>query len=131
LAMMLAVANVLFKEDLYDKAFVEKFVESVGFAKWKDYVLGKAPGDMHGESPDGAIDRTPEWAEKICGVPAETIREFARLFAKSKPVYLGTGCSLGNKKPRGENFARATIALGAITGNIGILGGIELLYFFW
>ena len=57
--MFLAMANVLFKENLYDQAFVSKYVEPTGFAKWKDYVLGNTAG------PDGKIDRTPEWAEKI------------------------------------------------------------------
>ena len=75
LAMFLAMANVLFKENLYDQAFVSKYVEPTGFAKWKDYVLGNTAG------PDGKIDRTPEWAEKICGVPADTIRGLARFCA--------------------------------------------------
>ena len=69
--MMLAVANVLFKENLYNANFVSKYVEPTGFAKWKAYVLGQTAG------PDGAIDRTPEWAAPICGVPAATIRAFA------------------------------------------------------
>jgi anaerobic selenocysteine-containing dehydrogenase len=43
-AMYLAMAYVLFKEDLWDKGFVDRYVEPVGFSKWKDYVLGKADG---------------------------------------------------------------------------------------
>jgi len=34
------------------------------------------------------VDKTPQWAETICGVPAETITEFARLYARCKPVNL-------------------------------------------
>ena len=65
MAMMLAVANVLFKENLYNATYVSKFVEPTGFQKWKDYVLGNSSGydGTNGTtSPDGAIDRTPEWA---------------------------------------------------------------------
>jgi anaerobic dimethyl sulfoxide reductase subunit A len=91
-------------------------VEPVGFSKWKDYVLGNSAG------PDGAIDRTPEWAEKICGVPSETIREFARLYAKSKPTHWNVSWSFA-RLAYGENPARAAAALQAMTGNIGISGG--------
>lgn len=116
IAMMLAVANVLFKEDLYDKEYCAKFVEPTGLAKWKDYVLGVTGG------PDGAIDRTPEWAEKICAVPAETIREFARLYARSKPTLLMLGGAIV-RDYGGDIPARVCVALQAITGNIGIPGG--------
>lgn len=117
MAMLLAMANVLFKEDLYDKAYVEKFVEPTGFAKWRDYVLGKTPG------PDGAIDRTPEWAEGVCGVPAETIREFTRLYAKTKPVYFVMTFAASGRHPLGDLEARASMIIHMMTGNFGTLGG--------
>ena len=50
LAMLLAMANVLFKENLYDADYVAKFVEPTGFQKWKDYVLGRTVGS------DGKVD---------------------------------------------------------------------------
>jgi len=114
------MANVIFKEDLYDKEYVSKYVEPRGFELWRDYVLGKLEG------PDGKIDRTPEWAEKICGVPAETIRELARLYARSKPCHLNVSWAMA-RQPYGENVARAAIALHAITGNIGVPGGSSCL----
>ena len=40
-----------------------------------------------GEGEDG-IKKTPEWAAPICAVPADTIREFARLYGTEKPVHL-------------------------------------------
>lgn len=40
-----------------------------------------------GEGADG-IKKAPEWAAPICAVPAETIREFARLYGTTKPVHL-------------------------------------------
>lgn len=110
--LLIALANVLFKEDLYDKDFVARFVEPNGFKKWRDYVL----------SVDDGIDKTPEWAERICGVPAETISELARLYATSKPCYFRVHWSTA-RQVYGENTARVGMYLQAMTGNIGVPGG--------
>ena len=99
-AMMLAMANVLFKENLCDNEFIEKYIEPEGLARWKDYVLGTADG----------TDKTPEWAGNICGVPAETISEIARLIAKSKPVNFNLANSIG-RQFFGENPVRAAMYL--------------------
>ena len=72
--------------------------------------------------PDGAVDRTPEWAATICGVPAATIRAFAQLYASSKPTNLMLGIGIG-RASRGMNPVRAALCLQAMTGNIGISGG--------
>jgi anaerobic dimethyl sulfoxide reductase subunit A len=111
-AMMLAVAHVLLKEGLYDKAFVEEYVDAKGFEEWQRYILGEAD----------RIEKIPEWAEKICGVPAETIRGFARLYARMKPTWLWKGYGL-DRKSRGENTARAAAGLQAMMGYWGVAGG--------
>jgi anaerobic dimethyl sulfoxide reductase subunit A len=111
-SMMIAMANVWFKEDLWDKEYVAGNVESEGLKKWKNYVLGIDDGE----------DKTPSWAESICGVPAETIEKFARLYARSKPVNLIAAGSLG-RQFYGENPARAIMYLQALTGNTSIRGG--------
>jgi anaerobic dimethyl sulfoxide reductase subunit A len=111
-AMMLAVAHVLIKEDLYDKKFVEKYVDLPGFEEWRSHILGQKDG----------VEKTPEWAEKICAVPAETIREFARLYARMKPTWLWKGYGI-DRKSRGENTARGAASLQAIMGNWGVPGG--------
>ncbi|MDZ4344754.1 MAG: molybdopterin-dependent oxidoreductase, partial [Candidatus Binatia bacterium] len=111
-AMMLAVANVLIKENLYDKAFVEKYVDPVGFEEWRSHIFGEKDG----------IDKTPEWAEKVCAVPAETIRGFAHLYAQKKPTWLWKGYGI-DRKSRGENTARGAASLQAIMGNWGVAGG--------
>ena len=105
-AMMIAMANVWFKEDLCDKEFIKKWVDPEGVKRWKEYVLGTVDG----------VDKTPQWAENICGVPAKTITEFARLYARSKPVNLNTAWSLG-RQFFGENGIRAAMYLQALTGN--------------
>jgi anaerobic dimethyl sulfoxide reductase subunit A len=111
-AMMIAMANVWFKEDLCDKEYIDQYVETEGLQRWRDYVLGINDGE----------DKTPAWAERICGVPAETIEEFARLYANSKPVNLIAAGSLG-RQFYGENPARAVMYLQALTGNTSVRGG--------
>jgi len=107
-AMILAMAYIIFKEDLYNKEFCAKHVEPEGLNKWKKYVLGE----------EGGLAKTPEWAEEICGVPAETIVEFTRLYARMKPTYLWVNWSVA-RKSYGENVARAAAALQAIMGYFG------------
>lgn len=111
-AMMISIANVWFKENLWDKPFVDRWVDPEGLKRWMAYVLGTEDG----------VDKTPQWAETICGVPSETIQEFARLYAKSKPVNLNIAFSVG-RQFYGENPTRAAMYLQALTGNTFIPGG--------
>lgn len=111
MAMFMAMTNVLLKEDLWDRNFVAKYVEPIGFEKWRSYILGTEDG----------IEKTAEWAEGKCGVPAETIRYLTRLIAKRNPAWLW--CHWGvSRKSRGEQTVRAFAALQAILGYWGIPG---------
>ena len=111
-AMFLAMANVVFTEDWVDHEFVEKFVEPVGLEKWRRYVLGLEDG----------IGKTPEWAEGICAVPAETIRELTRLVAKDRrPAWMWNHYSV-NRKAQGEQTFKAFASLQAILGYWGTPG---------
>ena len=115
LAMELAVAQVLFEEDLYDHDYVAEWVEPVGFETWRAYCMGEG---------DDGIKKTPEWAAPICAVPAETIREFARLYGTTKPVHLQYFYSCA-KRHMGDYSAAASMLLQAMTGNIACAGGCE------
>lgn len=114
LAMLLAVAYVLYNQNLYDHEYVEKWVEPKGFEKWRSYVLG--------ENDD--VPKTPEWAESITALPAETIQAFAELYAVSKPVHLHFYYAPA-KRHLGEYCASAAMLLQAMTGNLSIAGGCE------
>jgi len=116
-AMFLAMAYVLFKENLYDRDFVAKYVEPVGFERWKNYVMGV----------DDHVEKAPEWAEKICAVPAQTIRELARRIAKNRPAWLW--CQWGvYRKSHGEQIVKAFAALQAILGYWGTPGAGPALH---
>jgi len=109
-AMMVAVAYVIIKENLQDQAFLDKYTE--GFDKFKEYVTGIEDG----------VEKTPAWAEAICGVPAETIIDLARRYATTKPACL-MDCQGPARAAFGEQYNRCAIALTAMAGNIGKPGG--------
>ncbi|MGV8083016.1 MAG: molybdopterin-dependent oxidoreductase [Coriobacteriia bacterium] len=113
-AMMLAIAYVLFKDDIYDHEYVDRYVEPVGFEHFRQYVMGEEDGEA----------KTPEWAESICAVPAETIYGFAHLYAASQPVHLQAHYSIA-KRNLGEYAGSCSMLLQAMTGNLSIPGGCE------
>jgi formate dehydrogenase alpha subunit len=64
-ALLNGMANVILKEGLHDKEFIDERAE--GFEEWKKSVK----------------DYTPEKVEKITGIPKEDIMKAARMFGKS------------------------------------------------
>ncbi len=109
-AMMAAMAYVLIKENLQDQEFLDKYTH--GFDKYKTYVMGEEDG----------IPKTPEWAEKICGVNASIIEALAREYATTKPAALEDAQGPARSYMGGQ-YNRAAITLSAMTGNIGKHGG--------
>jgi len=109
-AMIAAMAHVILEKGLQDQHFLD--THTVGFDKYRDYVTGA----------EDSTPKTPEWAEKITGVPAETIRTLAIEYATTKPAAIIVGFAAG-RAARGEQYHRATATLSAMTGNVGIHGG--------
>lgn len=117
-----AMAYVIWSEGLQDQKFMDKYC--IGFDEehmpegipagesYKTYLFGEKDG----------IPKTPEWAEAITGVPAETIRMFAREYATTKPACLIMG--LGPQRHgNGEQTTKNLCTLACMTGNVGISGG--------
>ena len=80
-ALMLAVAHTLYTEKLYSEQFLNDY--TTGFDQFLPYLLGTTD----------STPKTPEWAEAICGVKAETIRQLARTMAADRTQIMGGWCS--------------------------------------
>ncbi len=109
LAFLLAMINVMVKEELYDREFVEK--KSVGFQQLDDEI----------------INYPPEWAEKVCEIPAQTIVRLAREMAAEKPkslIHRGYHAAFGSQYLNSFQTARALAVANALLGNINREGGI-------
>jgi anaerobic dimethyl sulfoxide reductase subunit A len=121
-AMLAGMAHYIFANNLQDQKFIDEFVQGMdagtmpdwakGQENFKDYILGKSDG----------VPKTPEWAEKICGVPATDIAKLADMYARTKPAALKASWAPG-RNAYGEQYNRMAAAVQAMTGNIGILGG--------
>ncbi len=107
-ALMMGMAYYLYTEKLYDEAFIKKY--TVGFNKFKKYLLGETDG----------IKKSPEWAEKICGVDAKTIKEFAKKIRKEKTMIMSGWA--GQRADHGEQFHWTLVTLSAMLGQIGTPG---------
>ncbi len=122
-ALIAGMIHVMLEENLHDQAFLDKYC--VGFDE--DHMPGGAPRNasyrayLEGKGEDG-IEKTPEWAADICGVPAGQIRRLARDIAGAKPCAITQGWG-PQRHANGENSARAIFLLAAVTGNIGLVGG--------
>ena len=117
-----AMAYTIFEEGLQDQAYMDKYC--IGFDE--EHMPEGIPANESYRSflfglKDG-IRRTPEWAEKITGVPAEKIRELARELAAAKPACIISGYGI-QRTGNGEQATKAIATLAAMTGNIGIPGG--------
>ncbi|HEY5529232.1 MAG TPA: molybdopterin-dependent oxidoreductase, partial [Thermoleophilia bacterium] len=104
-ALALGMANVIIEEGLYDRDFVAEY--TLGFAEYRAYVKGFSP----------------ERAEAITGVPADKIREAARLYATTKPAAFMPSAAPVVHNTNGVQNYRAAMALIGLTGNYDVAGG--------
>ena len=120
--MLAAMAYVIFNEKLENQKFIDRFVQGMDAKTMPDWAKDKENFREYIFGKYDATPKTPEWAEKICGVPAVDIVKLARLYATTKPAALKASWSPG-RNAYGEQYNRMAAAVQAMTGNIGILGG--------
>jgi formate dehydrogenase major subunit len=99
-AMLNGILHTIITEGLTDDQYIAGYTE--GFEDLKEKIK---------EFP-------PEKMEAICGIPAETLKEVARLYAtaKSSIIFWGMGIS---QHIHGTDNSRCLIAMALITGQIG------------
>ncbi len=99
-ALFSAMAHVIVEEQRYNAGFVAARTE--GFESFAA----------------GLVEKTPEWAAAITGVPAEEIRRAARIYAgaRSAAMYWGMGIS---QSTHGTDNTLALTNLALLCGQIG------------
>ncbi len=99
-ALLNAMIHTIIEEELYDEQYVQARVD--GFEEVK--------ANIQAYSPEAMAER--------CGIPAETIREVARIYARSERsiIFWGMGIS---QSVHGTDNARCLITLASITGHVG------------
>lgn len=107
-AVILAMANVIMQEGLYDEKFINK---------WTNVTVDELSSHL--------TPYTPEWAEKESGVPAGKIRELAIEYGTNKPSTLITYRGfVGHYNGAHNEFAAKM--LDAICGNMMVKGGTHM-----
>ena len=99
-----AISHVIATEGLIDNDFVQERCETEAFKYWLEFISDKR--------------NSPEVLESETGIPADTIRSAARLFAKEKngSIYYGLGVT---EHSQGSTMVMAIANLAMATGNIG------------
>ena len=109
LAMMLAVAHVMIKENLYQKDFVEKFTE--GFDEFARQVQ----------------PYTPSWAEEKTSVPRDVIVDLAREMGGAAPravIHVGYHGAMGTQYKNSLQLVRTVACVNGLMGNYNQPGGL-------
>lgn len=111
-ALAMAMINTIIEQGLVDQDYVDNY--TVGY----DELAARAK------------DRTPEWAEKITGIPAADIRRFAREYAATPPAAIRLGVALERSYGGGQAI-RAVSCLPALIGAWRHVGGGALQFPVW
>jgi formate dehydrogenase major subunit len=103
-AIVNALAHVIVTEGLLNEAFIAERCEARAFEQWRAFVA----------LPENA----PESTESLTGVPAQQVREAARIYATggNAAIYYGLGVT---EHAQGSTMVMGIANLAMATGNIG------------
>ena len=99
-----SLAHVVVREGLLDEDFIKSRCESEAFNYWKDFISKE--------------ENSPESLESETGIPADLVRQAARLFAQkgNSAIYYGLGVT---EHSQGSTMVMGIANLTMATGNIG------------
>lgn len=128
-ALAVAMAHVILAEGLWSREFVGDFKDGINRFKAGQSV---DESTFDEKLTNGVVkwwnlelkNRTPEWAEKVCLIPADQIRRVAIGFAKAAPAaicWMAPGAAM---QPRGCYSAFAAHALNGLVGSVDNKGGV-------
>ncbi|WP_343652460.1 formate dehydrogenase subunit alpha [Herbaspirillum sp.] len=103
-AIITALAHVILSEGLQDESYIQERCDLQSYQDWKEFVLRE--------------DNSPEAMAAITGVPAETVRGAARLYATggNAAIYYGLGVT---EHAQGSTTVMGIANLAMCTGNVG------------
>jgi formate dehydrogenase major subunit len=103
-AVLTSLAHVIVTEGLADEAFIRERCDWDEYQDWARFVSNEK--------------HSPEFLEAVTRVPAQTVREAARLFATggNGAIYYGLGVT---EHSQGSSTVMAIANLAMVTGNIG------------
>jgi formate dehydrogenase major subunit len=106
-AILNAIAHTIVTEGLANEKFVNEFCDRDAFEHWAEFIVRP--------------ENSPETVAKYSGVPAETIRGAARLYAAgpNSAIYYGLGVT---EHSQGTTAVMGLANLAMLTGNIGRRG---------
>ena len=125
MAAMMAMAYVMLEEDKDGSLIDWDFLDRCCLGQDKDHMPADVKEDenffdyLRGEY-DG-VPKTPEWAEEITGVPADTLREVARILGKDNNVAILSSWASARTYDT-DQLPQTAICLGAMGGHIGKSG---------
>jgi formate dehydrogenase alpha subunit len=103
-AWLNGMMNVIISEGLQDTNFVEERTEG------------------YGDLQRTVAEYTPERVEAIAGIPADDLRDAARMYASSKPAAILYAMGI-TQHTTGTDNVKSCANLAMLTGNVGIPGG--------
>jgi formate dehydrogenase major subunit len=103
-AFINAMAHVIVTENLHAKAYIEERCEQEAFERWQAFI--------------SAPRNSPETLEDVTGIPAELLRDAARLYAQADngAIYYGLGVT---EHSQGSTMVMGIANLAMLTGNLG------------
>lgn len=103
-AMVSALAHVIVTENLMANDFIAERCDLRAFAQWRDFVAKP--------------ENSPEATEAITGVPAQQVRDAARLYALggNGAIFYGLGVT---EHAQGSTAVMGIANLAMVTGNVG------------
>ena len=103
-AIISALAHVVVTEGLCSEAYIAERCDAQSFKDWKEFV--------------SRPENSPEALAEVTGVPAETVRSAARLYASggNAAIYYGLGVT---EHAQGSTMVMGIANLAMATGNVG------------
>lgn len=107
-ALNLAIIHEVLKQEVYDKAFVERFVSGMDYLR------------------QAVKDTSPEWQEEHTGIPAAEIRAFVAEIAQDAPKVIFHPGWMVSRHKQSFYVSRTALILNALMGSIEVKGGIVI-----